>query len=191
MINKTENGNSEGVSLAWEKRARGKCKDESCVDLSAQARRPLRLERAPVRVVSRAVLASQKGRGSGSPRGRVRWWVASPRISIFRLWRSLGRELAKGHCLRMPLRSLLLQITPFLTVSAWMWKWEGSHRFLNWRESAERGFTSQDGLSGVRRSRVRVLGIPASFLAAQGQEGSVTDIVQQASPLCTLLPHHR
>lgn len=43
------------------------------MDLSAQARRPLRLERAPVGVVSRAVLASQKGRGSGRPRGRVRW----------------------------------------------------------------------------------------------------------------------
>lgn len=117
-----------------------------------------------------------------------------PIISIFRFWRSLGRELAKGHCLRMPLRRLPLQITPFFTVSAWKWKWEGgkqrSHRFLNWRESAEGGFTSQDGLSGVRGSRVRVLGIPASFLAAQGQEGSVTGSVQQASPLCTLLPHH-
>ena len=41
--------------------------------LSAQARRPLRLERAPVGAISRAVLASQKGQGSGSPRGRVRW----------------------------------------------------------------------------------------------------------------------
>ena len=113
-----------------------------------------------------------------------------PIISICRLWRKLGRELTKGHCLRMPLRSSPLQITPFFTVSAWMWKWEGgkqgSHRFLNWSESADRGFTSQDGLSGVRGSRVRVLGIPASFLAAQGREGSVTGSIQQASPLGTL-----
>ena len=113
-----------------------------------------------------------------------------PVISIYRLWRKLGRELTKGHYLRMPLRSLPLQITPFFTVRAWMWTWEGgkqgSHRFLNWRESADTAFTSQHGLSGVRGSRVRVLGIPASFLAAQGQEGSVTGSIQQASPLGTL-----